>query len=491
MNDRRASGTDTVCAHCAQQKTCSRMILEELVCWTCLLRFRRDPRTCPGCTAVKVLAFYDPNRQPVCAACAGADPVFACPRCGREDSPYGRHCGPCTLAERAAALLADSSGAIHPQLQPIFDTLLAGPRPQSALYWFTRSSGPDILRAMARGDLPISHTAFADLPTTRTEQYVRDLLVATGVLPAYHAELERIPPWLDDLLATLPKDHADVVNRFARWHLLRRLRHQEQTGTATHGAINGARGSILATIRFLRWLQEHHTSIGALTLTDLEHYAAEHPARAPSLAGFLTWTASTGLTNHVKLPSPQRTMPNVTVSDDHRWAHVDLLLHDDTIRLYTRVAGLFTLLFAQPLARICRMRTNQITIGPDGQVSITLDTVPIRLPEILDQLVVQHLQQRGQASYVSHPDHWLFPGGIPGRHLATENVRGQLVQRGIHPSTARNAALFQLAGAMPSAVLADILHIAPVTASRWAALAGQNWSQYTAHRAAAMAPDGR
>ena len=43
----------------------------------------------------------------------------------------------------------------------------------------------------------------------------------------------------------------------------------------------------------------------------------------------------------------------------------------------------------------------------------------------------------------------------PGRHLATENVRGQLVQRGIQAFD-----------------------------SRWAALSARDWAHYTAQRAA-------
>ena len=65
----------------------------------------------------------------------------------------------------------------------------------------------------------------------------------------------------------------------------------------------------------------------------------------------------------------------------------------------------------------------------------------------------------------------------PGRHLVTENVRGQLVQRGIQPFDARKAA-------MPSAVLSDILDRTLVTAARWADLSARDWAQYTAQRAA-------
>ena len=58
----------------------------------------------------------------------------------------------------------------------------------------------------------------------------------------------------------------------------------------------------------------------------------------------------------------------VTLADEDRWTQVQLLLHDDTIRLYTRIAGLFVLLYAQPLARVARMRADQITVSTEGVV---------------------------------------------------------------------------------------------------------------------------
>ena len=477
----------TTCAHCGQQERCSRLILDQPVCKTCALRFARTATTCPGCGGNKVLAFYDAQHRPACATCTGNKPRYACVKCGREDSQHGRKCAPCVLEERARELLSDPSGRIHPQLQPVFDTLMAGPRPQTTLYWFNRSTGPGILRSMAQGEIEITHAAFEAMPTNKTVNYLRDFLVAVGVLPPFHAELERVRPWLNDILAGLPKDQADVLGRFARWHVLRRLRHQEQAGVATHGAISGARATIVATARFLAWIAAHDTNITAATQADLEQYAVEYPGRAKMLAAFLAWARRTGLSSGIKLATPaQQGQPEVTLADQDRWAQIELLLRDDTIRLYVRVAGLFTLLFAQPLARITRMRADQVTVNDDGHVTVTFDTVPIDLPESLERLVLAHLARRGQASYASRPDHWLFPGGIPGKHLATENIRGQLVQRGIQPSTARMAAMYQLASEMPSAVLADILGRSPTNTAKWAALSSHSWSQYTAQRAASL-----
>lgn len=171
------------------------------------------------------------------------------------------------------------------------------------------------------------------------------------------------------------------------------------------------------------------------------------------------------------------------MSDADRWDHVSTLLHDDTIRLYTRIGGLLMLLFAQPLAGICRMRTDQVDLThPDGHVLVTFRDTPLEMPEPLGALIRTHLGQRGQASYAARGNGWLFPGGIPGRHLATENIRSQLVARGIAPHSARHAALFALSGQIPHMILAQTLGISPTAATRWAALAARDWGAYIQQR---------
>ena len=99
----------TTCAHCGQERRCSRLILDKAVCETCELRFARTASTCPGCGGTKVLAFYDAQHRPACSTCTGNEPRYACVRCGREDSPFGRRCGPCMLEERAAKLVEPES----------------------------------------------------------------------------------------------------------------------------------------------------------------------------------------------------------------------------------------------------------------------------------------------------------------------------------------------------------------------------------------------
>ncbi|OLT22059.1 hypothetical protein BJF81_13945 [Ornithinimicrobium sp. CNJ-824] len=263
-----------------------------------------------------MLAFYDDRRRPACAACTGNETVYACTACGREDSPWGRLCGHCALQEKATVLLSSPDGVIHPRLRPVYDALISGPRPQSTLYWFTRSTGPATLGAMARGELDISHATFEAMPASRTNSYLRDLLTALGVLPPFHAELERVSPWLEELLSTLPAGQSEVLARFARWQVLSRLRRQEHHGTLTHGAISAARATIVVTARFMDWLTEDGTDLTDIGQGDLDRYAQQHRARALALRPFLAWRARTGLGGNLSVATRPSTQPAVTLSDE-------------------------------------------------------------------------------------------------------------------------------------------------------------------------------
>jgi hypothetical protein len=172
----------------------------------------------------------------------------------------------------------------------------------------------------------------------------------------------------------------------------------------------------------------------------------------------------------------------VTVSDPQRWDAVERLLHDQTLRRYTRIGGLFTLLFAQPLSRIVAMRTHQVTLTEDA-VHVAFNSIPIQMPPVLDDLIREHLEHRGKSLYASRETGWLFPGGTPGLHLMTENFRSHLVAIGIKPYENRKATLFQLAGDMPAPVLAELIGITNNNAADWARLAARDWTGYIADRA--------
>jgi len=71
----------------------------------------------------------------------------------------------------------------------------------------------------------------------------------------------------------------------------------------------------------------------------------------------------------------------------------------------------------------------------------------------------------------------------PADTLVREVFRGRLVAGGIRPGDSRHAAMFALAGGVPAPILAELIGIADTTATKWAALAARDWSNYITDRA--------
>ena len=480
------TGLLVVCVECRQERKPHLELPHGPLCERCRRQLHYRPKPCSTCGMVRVIAYRDPVGTPICADCAGEESVFACGQCGSEEHPYGAtRCARCFLRERLTILLTNpSSGDINTQLISVFDALVNVERPQTTIYWLRRvpGHGPKILGEMARGETPISHRTFEALPSDKPHNYLRDLLAAVGVLPAYEARIERMIPWLKDLLAALPPKDAETVDRFARWHVLRRLRAKAARDELTKSVVLLGRARILAAGRLLAWLAEQDSTIATMSQGELEHFLATHRGSHSTQNSFIGWVRSSGINTGIRIPPLPDIVPTVRMSDAERWAHVETLLHDESIRLYSRIAGLFMLLFAQSLTAICQMRSDQVTITDDGRVFVRFESTPIEMPDPLDMLIREHQAKRGHASYASRDSRWLFPGGIPGNHLATENIRAQLVERGIKPWNSRHAALFQLAAEVPTPLLAELLGIGTTTAHRWAALASRTWGSYIAQR---------
>lgn len=461
------------------------------LCWRCKQRRHRDPRPCPGCARTRPLAWLAAGEATagleVCAACAGAISVFACKACGSEEHPYSySRCARCYVRELLTEILTDpATGDIHHRLQPVFDLLVNSSRPATTYWWLTKPDAvaPTILSAMASGRLLISHDPFREqFPMDRRHSYLRDLLTSTGVLPPYTLAIERIGPWLTEILAEHTTAHAEVLNRFARWHILRRMRQHATNGTLTSSVVNGGRSDIRAASRLLGWLEHRDSTVSDLTQPELECYLAAHPTARSSGRGFLIWLGTSRTNTRITLSAVRKPEPQVTMSDEARWRGIEVLLHDTTINSHSRVAGLFLLLFAWPLNKILRMTRDQVTTEPDGRVIVTFEKVPIELPPLVGPTVLDHMGSYGAASYRVGDTAWLFPGRHPGRPIATEPIRRVLVEQGIHPRASRSAAMFALAGQIPAPVLADLVDISRGKAVQWAKLAARDWSDYVTNR---------
>ena len=102
---------------------------------------------------------------------------------------------------------------------------------------------------------PVTHETLNGMSPWRSVAYLRDLLMLHGVLPPADRNLMLFERWLGEALsATGQSEHRRLVERFASWHVRRRLRGFAGHGTVTGKQIQQARDEIRLAIAFLAWL---------------------------------------------------------------------------------------------------------------------------------------------------------------------------------------------------------------------------------------------
>jgi len=214
----------------------------------------------------------------------------------------------------------------------------------------------------------------------------------------------------------------------------------------------------------------------------LTRWTAEHRFTYPqATAHFVRWAVATKHATGLKPPGPQPGRRNGPYDTERRWADTRRLLHDTTLQLPDRVAGLLVLLYAQPAADIAGLTAADV--HDDGtKVTLTFGTEPIILPEPLAALMRQHLTTRRGHATIGRPSTvpWLFPGGRPGHPLGADRLGDRLRNIGLHPRQDRATALFALATELPAAVLARMLGISIHTAVDWQQTTSGDWMTYAA-----------
>jgi len=111
-------------------------------------------------------------------------------------------------------------------LRPLAEGLVSMRRPQSGVVWLRHSTITcQTLRDLAHGRLPCSHAALDAAGADRATEYLRLLLVRSGVLPPRDRRLADFLRWAAAKLSAIPDaEHRQLLERFLRWHLLRHLR---------------------------------------------------------------------------------------------------------------------------------------------------------------------------------------------------------------------------------------------------------------------------
>ena len=453
---------------------------EGRICSGCYARACETYGVCPGCAVHRLLPGLDTHGAACCTDCTGGLGDFTCTRCGSEGwNHYRGICGRCVLAERLAAHLDDGTGRIRPELIPFHDRVLTMARPRVGILWLSKPHVPPILHALARGTVPLTHQGLSTLSPLKSVVHVRDLLIASAVLPPVDRHLVLFEQWLAGWLGQLSDPDHQILKHYARWQVLRRLRTAAEAGPVGHYRDQSARHRLRTAEAFLDYLTSHGVDLAGCRQADLDRWFATAPNfRKQSLRPFLAWAIRTKQMPRLILP-PIREQPPKPISLHQR---IDLLrrIHTgDGMDGTERVIAMLILLYAQPLNRITRLTVNDVTRDEQGQMLIRLGDPPAPVPPPFDAIIEDYLTARPNLTTATNPDSdWLFPGRRAGQPLHPTSIRRRLTTLGIPNLPGRSRALREMLLQAPPAVVAGMLGYSPGKAETIAAEAGATWKHY-------------
>jgi hypothetical protein len=459
------------------------------------MKIRANPSTCPQCGHNQPLIAISEDGTRICGPCVGFTFLSACRQCGTTADPYEHdRCARCVMIERVRDLLTATDGEIPSVLRKLAEIFESIDNPRSAIRWLSRSAGARLLASLAVGETEMTHAALDALPQSKPLQHLRHMLVHAGVLPGRSEYLERISPWLDQLLAGQPADDSNLIRAYAQWDVLRRARQRAGQRPFTHGSGRRARAMIRIALELLIWLREREQPLNELHQGDIEEWLSAHPGRQSYLInGFLKWANRRGLTGKITLTAPPRDDPVSFLDSDDRWRELHRCLTDDGMTLPARVAGALLFLYGLQPSRLVTLRSDDVQQqGNDIYLQIGNGRLP--MPPALAALVTE-LRDHGHipsaVGRASNERSWLFHGVAPGRPLSVSGLRRHLGNAGIHIRAAHNSALIEFATDLPAPVVADALGIHIETATRWSKYAKRDWADYLAARAEHLPDPGR
>lgn len=453
-----------------------------LICSGCFAQAMETHGTCDGCDADRLLPGIGPEGQRWCTDCAGGLGDFTCTRCGREGwRERAGICGWCVLQDRVEEILDDGTGRVRLELMPLAALIVSMKRPRSGVLWLSRSEPQSVLRAIARGEVPLTHEGIHSLPQRRSTAYIRDLMVTAAILPPVDKSLFYFEQWWHGWLDELPDpEQRKMFRLFITWHYLRVFRARiDARGELGYAAPQLARHQLRTAAGFVAGLAEQGRSLVDTTQADLDRLFAEGTPRLRDiLQPFLRWAMNTRRMPRLKLPP--HVQRSVALLTQQRRIKLIRRVHDgDGMELTDRVLALLVLLYAQPLTRIQQLTVNDIGIDDEGNVLIRLGDPPTPVPAPFDEIIRQHVAaRRNQTTAANTTSPWLFPGRASGQPLHTTSLRDRLRNLGIPNLGNRSRAIRELLREAPPIIVAGMLGYSPTGSERIATEYGIAWPHY-------------
>jgi hypothetical protein len=449
------------------------------LCSTCRFRALETRGRCGGCGIERMTPGIAADGHRLCVDCAGIPGEFRCTRCGQEGKMQLKGvCCRCVLGDRLGVLLDDGTGTVRSEMKPFVDGFLRMARPAAGLTWIGKPHVQQLLAALADPSTPVTHETLNTLSPWRSVAYLRDLLMLHGVLPPIDRHLMLFERWLAATLAQVKRvEHRKVIERFAAWHVQRRLRRFADRGPVTEKQTDQARREIRLAIAFLTWLRRRGHQLATCRQADVDAwYAGAYTARRLT-HGFLRWSMRNKLLCAVTIPH-QDTRNPAPISQQQRLATIRRLLTDEDIPLLTRVVGTLMLLYAQPLTRILRLTLDDVLRDSD-EVHLQLGDPPTPVPAPFAGLLLEHIDHRlNLTTATNQTARWLFPGRRGGQPMTVSTIEIRLRQHDIPTLRGRTAALRQLVLQAPAPVVARMFGYTPDHTARLVAEVGGTWARY-------------
>lgn len=452
-------------------------------CAACASRRVIRRGVCPGCGQTRSLPGISPSGAPVCKTCAGITEDLRCRGCGATDDFRTLHqCRRCALRRLLDRVFDDGTGHIDSRLVPLVEALGDMEVPRGGLSWVSNPATTERIRAIATGQVPLTHAGIDQLSASNGREHLRDLLVAHSVLPERDRTLAAYERWATNRLDSIdePTDRR-LIAAYLRWHHRPRIEDHARRGELTENRYELARAQTNIAVRFLIWLRARGTDLTGCTQADIDAWFADGPSTRTHLRSFLNWATRTHRCPRLELPTDRQPIPR-PIPEAERLELLARLLGDDTIDLVDRVAGCLVLLYALPASRISRLRLTDLHPAPDG-LALGIGEDPVPIPPPLDELMHELADNRRHLTGAVHPDtDWLFPSRRAGHPIEGEQLAERLNRLGI-TRAARTAALNALLADVPAPVLAKVLNRRPWRVAQRAQTLGTDWARYASLKA--------
>lgn len=418
--------------------------------------------------------------RPACRRCSGVRLNVDCLCCGEEGELHsGGRCWRCTLTEVVEEVLTNpETGFIDPSLRPLVVALAEMPRPNSGLTWLRQPHVTAFLKQLAVAT-KTSHEELDAMPASRTREHVRGLLVEHGVLPRRDERVARFRAWSDTALTRLPDGpDRDVVQRYIRWQLLRRM---NQVDTVSESTFLRAKQNVTVAIDLINWLQsDRGKSFIQVDQADLDAWQADGPSTSEFAGRFLAWAVKSRIVPRgLQMTPHQRGTAPKLAALEQQYLIENLITTPGGLSPRDKLIAILVMVFGQSVERIASLTWDQVVVS-DDLVTIRLGNHAIALPPPLDEPVRHLARIPVHANTAAHPHSpWVFRGTKPGQHSSPAALRLRL-SKTFASRAARLGTLHELAKTTPIAILADGLGYSPATLERLGVEAGQNFARYVA-----------